>query len=71
MLNTPAEQQAHLQEHEIKLSRSEDLLTHQTVWILLHTLLLGKGEQLSCHQTKHVELLGVRLQVNAQTLAVE
>lgn len=64
-------QQAHLQEHEIKLSRCEDLLTHQTVWILLHTLLFCKSKQLPCHQTKHVELVSVRFQVNAHTLAVD
>lgn len=64
-------QQAHLQEHKIKLSRCEDLLAHQTVWVLLHALLFGKGKQLSCHQTEHVELVNIRFQVNAQKLAVD
>lgn len=60
-----------LQKHEVELTGGEHLLTHETVWVLLHALLLGKREKLPGHQTQQVELLHVGLQVDTDALADE
>lgn len=61
----------YLEEHEVELTRSEDLLERDAVGILLHALLLGKGEELPGHQTQQVKLLHVGLEVDADAVSVE
>lgn len=61
----------YLEKHEVELTRSEDLLECDAVGILLHTLLLGKGEELTGHQTQQVKFLHVGLQVDADAVSVE
>lgn len=61
----------YLEKHEVELTRSEDLLERDAVGILLHALLLGKGEELPGHQTQQVKLLHVGLEVDADAVSVE
>lgn len=60
---------SHLEKHEVELAGGEHLLTGDAVGVLLHALLLGIREQLARHQTQQVELLHVRLEVDADAFA--
>ena len=60
-----------LEEAYVQLSRSEGLLGHETVQVLVRALLLGEREELPGHHAQQVELLHVGLEVDADALPGE